>query len=369
MRIDSLRLKGYRNVRDMEFCPGERANIVYGDNAQGKTNLLEAVWLFTGARSFRGARDSDYIAFGEDRASLFLRFQAEERAQTASIVFGGGGKAVCLNEVKQERISALAGRFCAVVFSPDHLSLIKEGPDKRRRMMDLSLCQASPKYGKALEQYEKNLRQRNRLIKDIPGHAALADTLDVWDAALIEYGAYIGHMRARYVSKIAAFAAEVYSGISRGREQFSVCYKPSFGGEAENLDKREFRERMAAAVRRNRGEDIRTGTTSIGPHRDDLEIRISGLSARSFASQGQQRSCILALKLAECRILEERWGEPPVVLLDDVMSELDENRRAYLLNQLGEKQVLITCCDVSAFSGMRDGRIFHIREGALEREE
>lgn len=369
MRIESLSLEGFRNIASLRLSPGPGANIIYGDNAQGKTNLLEAMWLFTGSRSFRGAKDGDYLPFGGGTAVLELGFFAEQREQSARIAFGADKKLVHLNEVKQERLSALSGVFCAVVFSPDHLSLVKEGPEKRRRMIDASLCQAYPKYGKILDHYERALRQRNRLLKDIPFHASLAETLDVWDTNLVEYGAYISHMRARYVARLSELSAEIYEGISLGKEALSLSYRPSFGGDAQGLGKDGYREKLAAAVKENRVGDIKLGSTSAGPHRDDIEIEVAGVSARSFGSQGQQRSCVLALKLAECRILEERCGEPPVVLLDDVMSELDEHRRGFLLNQLGGRQVMITCCDASSFSGLRDGRVFHIHGGALVGQE
>lgn len=365
MNIESLKIEGFRNIKEMTFTPCSGANIIYGDNAQGKTNLLEAIWLFSGSRSFRGAKDGDYLPFDGTRAALSLGFLAEERQQTATIVLMAEKKAVHLNEIKQERISSLSGVFCTVVFSPDHLSLVKEGPEKRRRMIDASLCQAYPKYGKVLDSFEKTIRQRNRLLKDISQHASLLDTLDIWDLSLLEYGAYITRMRARYVRKLAEIAAGIYDGISLGKEPFSAVYQPSFGGSTEGFEKQDFRDALEKAIRTSRTDDIRLGTTTMGPHRDDMEIRVSGVSARSFGSQGQQRSCVLALKLAEYEILQQRCGEPPVVLLDDVMSELDEGRRSFLLNQLTGRQVLITCCDASAFDNLQGGSVFHIHGGAL----
>lgn len=365
MRIESLSIQGFRNIAQMEFLPCSGTNIIYGDNAQGKTNLLEAVWLFSGAKSFRGAKDSEYVGFGRDHASLNLQFQADNRSQTASIVYSPDQRAVQLNEIKQDRIGKLAGIFCTVVFSPDHLSLVKDGPEKRRRMIDASLCQAYPKYGKILEGYEKTLRQRNRLLKDIPYHSSLLDTLDTWDQNLLEYGAYITRMRARYVARLAGLAAEVYDGISKGREEFAAVYQPSFGGSVDGFEKGDFRNALEKAIKTARPDDIRLGSSTMGPHRDDIGIDVAGVSARAYGSQGQQRSCILALKLAECQILAERSGEPPVVLLDDVMSELDDHRRSYLLNQLTSRQVLITCCDASAFADLADGQVFHLHGGAL----
>ena len=365
MRIESLHLEGFRNIKELRFLPCAGTNVIYGDNAQGKTNLLEAVWLFTGAKSFRGARDSEYTGFGQERARLQLGFYAGDRTQTASLVYSGEQKSVHLNEIKQDRIGKLAGEFCTVVFSPDHLSLIKDGPEKRRKMIDTSLCQAYPKYGKILDSYEKSLRQRNRLLKDIPCHPSLVDTLDVWDINIMEYGAYISRMRARYMAKLASIAGRIYEGISLGKESFTARYQPSFGGSVEGFEKEDYRKALRESIKASRSDDIRTGTTGTGPHRDDVGIDVAGVSARSYGSQGQQRSAILALKLAECTILEERSGEPPVVLLDDVMSELDEHRRSYLLNQLTGRQVLITCCDAAAFSDLSGGAVFHMHGGAI----
>lgn len=365
MKIESLRLENFRNIAEMKFLPCVGTNVIYGNNAQGKTNLLEAVWLFTGAKSFRGAKDSEYVGFSKENASLQLQFYAGGRSQTASLIYSDGQKSVYLNEIKQNCIGKLAGEFCTVVFSPDHLSLIKDGPEKRRKMIDVSLCQAYPKYEKILDNYEKSLKQRNRLLKDIPFHSSLVDTLDVWDMNIIEYGAYISRMRARYMAKLASIAERIYEGISLGKESFIVQYQPSFGGSVEGFEKEDYRKILSEAIKASRIDDIRIGTTSIGPHRDDVSIDIAGVSARSYGSQGQQRSAILALKLAECNILEEICGEPPVVLLDDVMSELDKHRRLYLLNQLTGRQVLITCCDTAAFSDMSGGAVFHIHGGAI----
>ncbi|MDL2232552.1 DNA replication/repair protein RecF [Ruminococcaceae bacterium OttesenSCG-928-L11] len=368
MNIQALKLERFRNIRQLEFSPVPGANVIYGDNAQGKTNILEAVWLFTGGKSFRGGKDSDFIRFGEENTSLQLEFSAGGRPQTAAVYLGEGRKNAFLNEIKQPSIGKLMGEFCAVFFSPDHLLLVKQGPEYRRRLIDTSLCQAYPKYAKILDSYQKILRQRASLLRDIPRSASLLDMLDVWDNSLVEYGGYITAVRAGYVKRLAEEAREVYAGISDGRETLGVCYRTSYELGGEPATRQEFTDAYRLAVRRNRGEDIAHGSTMAGPHRDDIDITIDGSSARSFGSQGQQRSCVLALKLAECALLEQRNGEPPVVLLDDVMSELDESRRGYLLNRLEGKQILITCCDVGLFRGLREGAVYHISNGALLEE-
>lgn len=365
MIIRELRLQNFRNIEALTLFPGKDGNIIFGDNAQGKTNILEAVWLFTGARSFRGTKDSEFIRFGSSLCTLDMRFEGSGRQQTAAIAIGDGKKRVRLNEIKQSGAGKLAGEFCAVFFSPDHLPLVKQGPENRRRMLDTSLCQAYPKYAKILDSYQKILKQRASLLRDIPRNAALLDLLEDWDKSYIDYGSYITAVRAGYVRQLAVHAAEVYAGISNGKEALGVSYYSS-AGEADLSSRREYRDQLAEAVAKCRGDDIGQGKSTVGPHRDDLLLTINGSSARAFGSQGQQRSCVLALKLAECAILEERNGEPPVVLLDDVMSELDGFRQGFLLNRLREKQIIITCCDSSVFDAIQNGTVFHIENGALK---
>lgn len=367
MYVEELRLSGFRNLSDLVLQPHHGVNIISGDNAQGKTNLLEAIWLFTGARSFRAAKDSDYIRFGGQCARLSLSFHGEGRSQTAEISMASEQekKYIYLNGIKLERRSLLAGRFCAVVFSPDHLELVKREPQKRRNLLDTSLCQAYPKYEKVLDSYEKILRQRSFVLRDAQIHDQLLDMLDVWDASLVEYAGYITWMRLRYTQKLAAYAAQVYQGISGGRESFSVRYLSSCGPMPEQAERAQVTALVDEAVKQSRGQDIKMAKTHVGPHRDDLEIEVNGKSARSFGSQGQQRSCVLALKLAECRILEEGMKEPPVILLDDVMSELDEGRRNYLLNHLKGRQVFITCCDDDMIASLNGGKVFQISGGMV----
>ena len=365
MKIKSLSVSDFRNLRDFEFMPVPGVNIIYGDNAQGKTNLLEAIWLFTGAKSFRAGTLKDFIRRDKDFCSLGLSFWAHGREQTASLRYSSEKRVVELNEIRRERPSLMAGVFCAIVFSPDHMSLVKNGPEHRRHMLDCSLSQAYPKYAIALESYNRALKQRNTLLKDIPHHSSLLDMLDVWDKHIADYGGYITAIRAGYVRLLAEHSNLVYFGISGGREELHISYTPGFNEYEPHFKLTECQMAIAEEIRRTRSEDLKSGSTGTGPHRDDLDIQIDGLSARRYGSQGQQRSCILALKLAECEILEQRSGEPPVIMLDDVMSELDEHRRGYLLNHLEGRQIIITCCDAPSFSGMRQGAIYEMKNGTL----
>ena len=352
MKLLSLNCRGYRNLTDICFAPQPGVNVIWGENAQGKTNLLEAIWLFTGGHSFRGARDSELIRRGGDSAVLSLHFFSEEREQTAELTFEGGRRKNQLNGIPLRSSAGLVGHVCAVIFSPEHIALVREGPAHRRAFLDTALCQIHPGYVRLLNRCQRTLTQRNALLKDIPRHRELADTLPIWDERLAVDGTAIMQQRERYLQPLAERAAAVYAGLSRGQEVLALRYQRS----AENL-----RE----ALRTGREHDIRQGFTGAGPHRDDMDITLDGAPARSFASQGQKRSIVLALKLAEAQILEQKTGEKPLVLLDDVLSELDGARQDYLLNHLTENQVFITCCEPAQALSLHGGGLFQVRNGTV----
>ena len=367
MRVQSLRLENFRNIDTLLMEPCDGVNIIYGDNAQGKTNLLEGVWLLSGAKSFRGAKDGEMTRFGEKKAVVESEFFGEGRLQTAKIVMDGK-KTAWLNDIKQDSVTAFAGKFTAVVFSPTHLGLVKDGPAGRRKFLDTSICQITPRYISVMAQYQRILLQRNQLLKDISYAPALLDTLDIWDERLAGLGGSILRARMGYTARLQEKAKEVYEGISMGKEELSLCYRP-FELDMEGEDSPENLSRaMLQKLKQTRGEDIRSGSTGVGPHRDDLEVLLGDKSVRAFGSQGQQRSAVLAMKLAESRCIKEMLGEAPVILLDDVMSELDGGRREYLLNHLTGNQIFITCCDKGYFQHLQGGRVFHMEKGLLTRE-
>lgn len=367
MRISRLHLEQFRNIESLSVFPCETVNIIYGDNAQGKTNLLEAIWLLSGAKSFRGAKDADLIRFGESRALIESDFFCAGRQQTSKIQLEGK-KTAWLNDIRQDSITAFAGIFTTVVFSPSHLGLVKDGPAGRRKFLDTSICQITPRYIGMIGQYQRILLQRNTLLKDISYASALLDTLDIWDEKLSALGGVIIRMRMEYTRRLQKEAEDIYKGISMERESFSLDYRPFELPVQEGQTQREISSLLLEKMMQNRSEDLRSGSTGIGPHRDDLEISINGRSVRSFGSQGQQRSSVLALKLAESRCIGAILGERPVILLDDVMSELDQNRREYLLNHLTGSQIFITCCDKGYFSRLEGGRVFRMEHGQLEQE-
>lgn len=344
MLIKSIKLENYRNLENTDFFPAEGINIIYGDNAQGKTNLLECIWLFTGGRSFRGSKDNELISFGEKYSRVSLCFNSASREQTIVITVSGGKREAILNDVPKKYMSQVIGSFCAVVFSPDHLSLIKSGPEERRNFIDAAICQIKPSYAVLLSRYKRMLNERNALLKDIPRHRELEDMLDIWDERLAHEGSAIAVERMKYAEKLSQLAAGFYDGISGGRESLSISYKTGSCRE-EGYDREMIKSEMLSTLSTRRSDDIYCGFTTTGVHRDDLNVRINQKEARSFGSQGQQRSAVLAMKLAEAAVLGNERHEKPVILLDDVLSELDPKRQNYLLNKLEGMQVFITCCE------------------------
>jgi len=370
MRVKKLSLKNFRNIKELCLEPCETANVICADNASGKTNLLEAIWLFSGAKSFRGAKESKFIKKEQEIADINILFHAENREQSATLRYGREEKYIGLNEIKQKSMREMLGVFQAVVFSPDHLWIVKHEPKRRRKLIDTALCQIYPKYGKALDGYERILRQRAFLLKDVAYNALLTETLEAFDIQAARYGGYISHMRFKYVESLSRHAGIIYDGLAGGKEILTISYVPGFSvADGVPTEKDQWKNSLLDALYHSRSEDIRYGNTSKGPHRDDILIEIGGMSAKSFASQGQQRSCILALKLAECELLSAAAEEPPVILLDDVMSELDKNRREYLLNHIVGKQVFITCCDRSAYEGLGSGVVWNMKDGNLKEGE
>ena len=374
MTVTRLATQGFRNLEDGEVFPCPGVNVIYGANAQGKTNLLEALWLFTGGHSFRGAKDVELPRLdpstGENqpRAALALDFFTEGRPQKAQLHFEKGRRSSVINGVNKPTGSALIGKVRAVIFSPDHLLLVKEGPVRRRSFLDGALCQLRPGYASAYHQYVRALAQRNALLKEIYQFPPQRDLLEVWDMRLAKLGAAIMAERRSFVDKMGPLATQVYEGISRGREDLVLTYAPSPGIEP-GMTTAQWEERFLQELSRTADQDIRRGATTVGPHKDDLDITLSGLSARRYGSQGQQRSAVLAMKLAEAQTLSQLSGETPIVLLDDVMSELDQSRQDYLLNHLHGRQVFVTCCSPETVSLQETGKRFRVEAGRIFPEE
>ncbi|MEG1835852.1 MAG: DNA replication/repair protein RecF [Oscillospiraceae bacterium] len=362
MIIKNLSIKDYRNIDNIIIEPSEGINIIYGENAEGKTNLIESIWLFTGCKSFRCKKDSELLGFGKAFAKNEITFFANGREQTA-VIYIDKKRTAMKNGITLKSPAELIGEFYSVIFAPIHLSLIKDGPLNRRRFLDTALCELKPFYAKALQKYNHTLMQRNALLKDISYHSELYDTLDVWDEKLSSYGAAVISERIKYTTLLSKHSKEIYSGLSGNKETLSVEYINNSGTYSD--DAYEIKEFLKSSLMNSRRNDIYNKITSVGPGRDDLEIKINNLSARAYGSQGQQRSAALSLKLSEADIIKEMTGEEPIILLDDVMSELDLSRQDYILNNINKRQVFITCCDPNTVLRLCEGKSFHIEKGKV----
>lgn len=367
MKVNSLEIQNYRNIENIKIDPCDTVNIIYGENAQGKTNLLEALWLFTGCRSFRGATEKEMILFDDelktkDFAKLKMSFSDEKSEHQAELILTEKKKAI-LDGIEHNSSSVFFGEFLGIIFAPQHLNLVKGGPNERRKFINQALCQLRPKYSNVLTDFNKIIEQRNALLHDVSYHSELLDTLDIWDERLASYSAVIITQRLRYLKEMEPFLKDIYSGISSGKEQIDIKYDSKI--PIENDDVEEIKENIYKALKAARKEDIRNGSTSIGPHRDDILITLDGLPVKSFGSQGQQRSCALALKLSEAAVIKKITGKQPIAFLDDVMSELDASRQDYILNHIEGWQVFITCCDPSSILKSKTGKVFEIKEGKL----
>lgn len=365
MKVNSLVIDQYRNIDHMEFHPVPGVNVIYGENAQGKTNLLESIWLFTGLRSFRGSKEKELVQFGKEKAILTMDYFNDVRDQIASVEIAEKKKAV-IGGIPYDSCSKLCGEFLATIFSPGHLSLVQGGPVERRKFINMALCQLRPNYGSKLTQYNRILQQRNVLLKDVTYHSELLDTLDIWDENLASLSAYIVAARKQYLIELMPYLEDFYEGISGGKEKISVSY--AAGKELEGKTEQELREEILEKLKENRKEDLMSKCTTVGPHRDDLSILLNDIPVKSFGSQGQQRSCALSLKMSEASLIQKLTGKQPVALLDDVMSELDSSRQDYILNHIEGWQVFITCCEPSSIllSKTSDsGNLFELKGGSL----
>lgn len=364
MIIRKIELAEFRNYERQAIATEPGINVFFGDNAQGKTNILEAVYLCACARSHRTARDADLIRHSASRYSVKLSYvnqngsEDEIEIEYLEAVPGDPQRSrtqrvVRLNGLRLEKISEMMGLFHAVIFAPEDLMLVKEGPSARRRYLDLLISQIRPSYFLNLQQYSRHLLQRNRLLKQLRerrgfGAADMDEQsrlqLEVWNQALAEQAAGLIEQRMIYARRIGVLASQAQEKISSGKEKLFIKYR-TISGIKPDFTKKQITDHYLEKLNNNLSEDLDKGTTNQGPHRDDLELSLDGDGLKPFASQGQQRSAVLSLKLAELAILRQDTGEAPVLLLDDVMSELDESRRVRLLENINDAQVFVTCTD------------------------
>ncbi|MCL2509375.1 MAG: DNA replication/repair protein RecF [Oscillospiraceae bacterium] len=365
MKVTDYRSKDYRNLNGVCFQPDPGINVIYGENGQGKTNIVESIWLLTGCHSFRTHRHQELIKTGAKEASVTIGYDAHGMGQEARLKINQK-REFTLNGIQKESPRRFLGEFQAVVFSPSSLSAIQSAPSERRRFLDIAVSMVKPAYASYLIRYAKILQNRNALLKQILQGTYDESALDPWDEELSSVGAKITLYRHDYLNSLSVTAGEIYREICGQREIMTLEYMQA--GKDGAANEYELAENIFMSLQKNRGADIRRLQTSAGPHKDDLYITVDGMAARHYASQGQQRSCALSLKLGEAYIVKELSGEYPVVLLDDVMSELDKSRQTFLLEYLKNWQVFITCCDAAHFSGLKGAKLFRVENGYLFEE-
>ena len=362
MKIESLKLKNFRNYDLLKLEFDEATNIFYGDNAQGKTNILEAVYLSGTTKSHRGAKDRDLIKFDQNESHIEaiverngINYQIDMHLKKNS------PKGIAINKMPIRKASELFGIVNLVFFSPEDLNIIKNGPSERRRFVDLELSQLDKVYLNDLSNYNRIVNQRNHLLKDMGfgKQQDLMDTLDIWDLQLIQYGTRIIDRRKKIVEEINKIISSIHGKLTGGKENLQVIYEPSNGSLT-----------LEQALARNLERDLRMKSTSVGPHRDDICFMAGDLDIRRYGSQGQQRTAALSLKLSEIELVKQAIHDTPVLLLDDVLSEFDKHRQNYLLDSIHDIQTLITCTGVDEFVNHRFSinKVFHVQNGQVAKE-
>ena len=348
MIIKSIELSNFRNYEKLEIHFDHGTNILYGDNAQGKTNILEAAFLSGTTKSHKGSKDKEVIRFGCEEAHIRTVVEKNEKEYQIDMhLKTRGSKGVAINKLPIKKASELFGILNIVFFSPEDLNIIKNGPAERRRFLDSELCQLDKLYLSDLTKYNKILNQRNKLLKDIYFRPDLIETLPVWDAQLLDTGKRIIKRRKIFIEELNEIIGQIHSNISGGKEQLILKYEP-------NIDDIFFEDELLKA----KNKDLKLCQTTVGPHRDDMLFSVNDIDIRKFGSQGQQRTSALSLKLAEIEIVKKSIHNTPVLLLDDVLSELDSNRQNYLLNSISNIQTIITCTGLEEFVRNR----FHINK-------
>ena len=355
MYIESVQLKNFRNYESLELDLSPGTNIFYGNNAQGKTNILEAIYLCGTTKSHKGSKDKDMIRFGEDEAHIRMMVNRDELSYKIDMhLRKNKAKGVAINGLPIKKASELFGVVNLVFFSPEDLNIIKNGPGERRRFLDLELCQLDKIYLTDLASYNHIVNQRNKLLKDIYVQPSLKSTLEIWNMQMAEYGRRIIEKRREFIRELNETVRKIHYNLTGGLEELEVIYEPS--SEAEGLE---------SAISSNRERDMRMKLTSVGPHRDDLCVMANGIDIRRYGSQGQQRTAALSLKLSEIYIVKSKIKDTPILLLDDVLSELDSSRQNYLLDSISDIQTLITCTGLDDFIShqFRINRVFQVVQG------
>ena len=362
MICNRVKVVNFRNITEAEVTFGEGVNVLSGENAQGKTNLLEAIFFSAIGKSFRTNHEDEMIRLGESFAEVSIDFTDSVREQNLTVrLMNGKRRRIEHNRVRLSRVSEVVGLLRTVLFCPEHLSLVKDGPGERRAFLDVAVSQLYPVYLKALQNYNRILAQRNKLIRDADKNPeAFRQTVEFWSEQLAAESAVVAGYRQNYIRRLDPVVRELFCEMTDGKEKPELIYEPSPRMDGETVaDREKTKERVLEQLMNNHERELAAGTTLWGVHKDDLHVRLNGNDARSFASQGQQRSVALAMKLAEGEICREECGEIPVFLFDDVFSELDASRRNYLASKLTGRQVIITSCEPT----VPGGRVIRVENG------
>ena len=357
MYIESIELKNYRNYDSLYMKFDKGTNILYGDNAQGKTNVLEAIYLCGTTKSHRGSKDREMIRFLQDESHIRMLVNRDGVSHKIDMhLKKSKSKGIAIDGLPIRKARELFGIVNIVFFSPEDLNIIKNGPGERRRFLDLELCQLDKLYLADLSSYNHVVNQRNKLLKDLWVRPELKDTIEVWDEQMVHYGSKIIKAREKFVRELNDIIGEIHRNLTGHREEIRLLYEPNTPAEQFKIH-----------LEHNREKDYKFKTTSIGPHRDDLCVNINDIDIRKYGSQGQQRTAALSLKLSEIYLVKKIIKDTPILLLDDVLSELDSNRQNYLLNSIRDIQTLITCTGLYEFVNNRFkiNKVFKVVEGSV----
>lgn len=357
MIVESVNLKNYRNYELMNIEFSDRTNIIYGDNAQGKTNILEALYVAATTKSHRGSKDREIIRFNNEESHIKMMVRRNGIDYRIDMhIKNNKPKGIAINGVPLRKAVDLFGIVNMVFFSPEDLNIIKEGPAQRRRFADMELSQLDKIYVHNLMQYNKVIAQRNKLLKDLFYNDENKDTLDIWDMQLVKYGSEVIKRRNEFIHELNDIVSRIHSKLSGNREKLLIEYIPSV--LPDNFEK---------SIISSRNKDMHSGVTSYGPHKDDIIFYINGNDVRKYGSQGQQRTAALSLKLAEIEFVKQTIHDTPVLLLDDVLSELDEKRQNFLMESIGGIQTIVTCTGIEEFINSRINidKIFKIINGQI----
>ncbi|GGE00637.1 DNA replication/repair protein RecF [Paenibacillus nasutitermitis] len=367
MYLNSIQLQHYRNYEQLEVKTDSQVNLFVGPNAQGKTNLLEAIFVLALTKSHRTSKDKELIGWQSSDARIIGEVEKKYGTVKLDLTLSTQGKKARINGLEQRKLSDFVGSLNVVMFAPEDLEIVKGTPGIRRRFLDMEIGQVQPGYLHSLGQYHKVLLQRNNYLKASAPASSQQAMLEVWNMQLIEYGVKIIKKRQSFIHKLQKWAQHIHSGITAGAEELTIVYRPSFETDAAE-DESVLFEQFMIKLTQVKDQELRRGMTLVGPHRDDLAFFINGKEASVYGSQGQQRTTALSLKLAEIELIHDEIGEYPLLLLDDVLSELDQNRQTQLIETFQSKvQTFITTTGLESvnLSKLQDSRIYQVRNGEV----